>query len=274
MTSVTQCRWLFVRAAALLCMLAPSVHAQPSARGEPFLTKRDLVGAAVVTAATFALFPVDEFLAERFHDHRIADSLAGKRGLHNVTEHLSNLNEYRAFYFSVGAWGLGRLTGKRTVADMGWHSAEAILGSRIVVDLIGGPAGRARPRVNRDPRDFGWWKGFTTVGYHSFPSRHTAGAFAWAAVMTEETRMRWPRATRWVAPTTYGVATAVGLGRMYTEHHWLTDVLAGAAIGTFAGRKAVRYSHAHPSNSLDRIMLGKAPVEDGSALRIGVRFGF
>ena len=271
---MNQCRLALVGGAALLCILAPALLAQSSARNEPFLTTRDLVGAAVVTAATFALLPVDDFLAERFHDHRIADSLAGKRGLHNVTEHLANLNEYRAFYFSVGAWGLGRLTGKRTVADMGWHSAEAILGSRIVVDLIGGPAGRARPRVNRDPRDFGWWKGFTTVGYHSFPSRHTAGAFAFAAVMTEETRMRWPHATRWVAPTTYGVATAVGLGRMYTEHHWLTDVVAGAAIGIFAGRKAVRYSHAHPSNSLDRFMLGKAPSEDGSAMRIGVRFGF
>lgn len=86
--------------------------------------------------------------------------------------------------------------------------------------------------------------------------------------------MRWPRATRWVAPRTYGVAAAIGLGRMYTEHHWLTDMLSAAAIGTFAGRKAVRYSHAHPSNSLDRIILGKAPEEDGAAMRFGVRYSF
>lgn len=257
------------------CALALPIAGQARSE-EPFLSRRDLYGAAILTAATIALLPVDDYLADRFHDHRIADSLAGNTGLHNVTEHLANLNEYRAFYFSIGAWGLGRITGQKPLADIGWHSAEAILASRVIVDLIGGPAGRARPRVNSDARDFGWWRGFTKVGYHSFPSRHTAGAFAFAAVMTEETRLRWPGATKWVAPTTYGVATAVGLGRMYTEHHWLTDVLAAAAIGTFAGRKAVRYSHSHPSNTLDRIMLGKGWADDvgTSPLRIGLHYSF
>lgn len=174
-TAVTLGRRLSLAGAAMLGTLASPVAGQAVERGERFLTRRDFGGAAILTVATFALLPVDDYLADRFHDHRIADSLARKRGLHNTTEHLANLNEYRA-YFSVGAWGLGRLTGQRPLADIGWHSTEAILGSRIVVDLIGGPAGRARPRVNSDARDFGWWRGFTTVGYHSFPSRHTAGA--------------------------------------------------------------------------------------------------
>jgi hypothetical protein len=43
----------------------------------------------------------------------------------------------------------------------------------------------------------------------------------------------------------------VGLSRMYNNRHWASDVLAGAAIGIFAGNKVVRYHHSHPGNRLD-----------------------
>ena len=262
-------------AAPLVWFGAPRLGAQSGGDGGPFFTRRDLIGAAVVTAATVALLPVEDGIADRMRRHRIADSLAGRTGLRNVVEHLANINEYRLFYFSAATWGVGRLTRQRRVADVGWHAAEAILGSRIVVDLIAGPAGRARPKTNPDPMDFKWWRGFTTVGYHSFPSRHTAAVFALAAVLTEETRQSSPRQTKWVAPVTYGVATAVGLGRMYTDHHWTTDIVTAAAIGVFSGVKAVNFSHAHPNNSIDRLMLGRARDPDGRAsLILGVQRRF
>ena len=57
----------------------------------------------------------------------------------------------------------------------------------------------------------------------------------------------------------YGGATLVGLSRMYNNAHWASDVALGAAIGTFAGLKTVRYSHAHPDNPVDRLVLGSTP---------------
>jgi membrane-associated phospholipid phosphatase len=52
-----------------------------------------------------------------------------------------------------------------------------------------------------------------------------------------------------------GGATLVGLSRIYHDAHWASDVALGAAIGTFGGLKVVRYSHHHPDNFIDRIML-------------------
>src|SRR5450759_3446218 len=63
----------------------------------------------------------------------------------------------------------------------------------------------------------------------------------------------------------YGGATLVGLSRMYHNNHWASDVVLGAAIGTFSGLKVVRYSHAHPDNKLDKFILGATvfPNADG-----------
>ena len=59
-----------------------------------------------------------------------------------------------------------------------------------------------------------------------------------------------------MAPVLYGGATLVGLSRMYHNKHWASDVVLGAGIGTFSGIKIVRYSHAHPHNKVDRVILG------------------
>src|SRR5262245_62458118 len=53
----------------------------------------------------------------------------------------------------------------------------------------------------------------------------------------------------------YTGAMAVGLSRMYHSKHWGSDVVLGAAIGTFSGRKVVQYVHGHPGNVIDRVML-------------------
>ena len=39
-----------------------------------------------------------------------------------------------------------------------------------------------------------------------------------------------------------------GISRMYENWHWASDVVMGAAIGSFAGWKTVRYAHSHPGN--------------------------
>jgi hypothetical protein len=88
-------------------------------------------------------------------------------------------------------------------------------------------------------------------GYRSFPSGHSVAAFAAAAAVTAE-MSRWQPDTRWIVGTAmYGGAGMVGLSRMYNNRHWASDVLAGAAIGIFAGNKVVRYHHSHPGNRLD-----------------------
>lgn len=66
-------------------------------------------------------------------------------------------------------------------------------------------------------------------GSHSFPSGHTATAFAAAPVIA--------RSYGSVAGVAaYGAATLTALARIEDDKHHLSDVIAGAAIGIMAGR--------------------------------------
>ena len=120
-----------------------------------------------------------------------------------------------------------------------------------------GIAGRARPQLDiEDERSFVIGRGFKKGDvYRSFPSGHSAMGFAAAAAVTSETSKWWPHSTWYIAPVMYGGATMIAASRMYNNKHWASDVVMGAAIGTFAGTKVVRYHHSHPGNRIDKWLL-------------------
>lgn len=66
---------------------------------------------------------------------------------------------------------------------------------------------------------------------HSFPSGHTARAFAGAELL----RITYGS---WIGLAGYGVATAVGVMRVCSGRHWLTDVIGGAGVGILSARLA------------------------------------
>ena len=117
--------------------------------------------------------------------------------------------------------------------------------------------------ADANPSDFRFGRGFSGEDRTSFPSGHTTVAFAAAASVTSEVQRIWPGHTWFVAPVMYGGATLVGLSRMYHNKHWASDVVLGAGIGTFSGIKVVRYSHSHPDNFVDRVILRTSVAPDG-----------
>jgi membrane-associated phospholipid phosphatase len=64
-------------------------------------------------------------------------------------------------------------------------------------------------------------------GFNSFPSGHTANAFASAEFLNQEYKGTHP----WIGYAGYTVAAATGMLRMYNNKHWLSDVVAGAGFG-------------------------------------------
>ncbi|MBC8984901.1 phosphatase PAP2 family protein [Pedobacter sp. N36a] len=63
--------------------------------------------------------------------------------------------------------------------------------------------------------------------FNSFPSGHTATAFASAEFLKQEYGDRYP----WMTYAGFAVATGTGALRMYNNRHWLSDVVAGAGFG-------------------------------------------
>jgi membrane-associated phospholipid phosphatase len=118
--------------------------------------------------------------------------------------------------------------------------------------------GRERPYLSADtnPHRFRPFHGWASGVNASFPSGHTTAAFATAAAFVAEVDEKWPGRARYVAPVVFTLATGVGLSRMYDDKHWASDVVMGAAIGTFAGLKVVRFNHTRAGNRLDRWLLG------------------
>ena len=99
----------------------------------------------------------------------------------------------------------------------------------------------------------------------------STAAFAAASAVVSEAERGWPGHFWLVAPAMYGGATLVGLSRMYHDKHWASDVVLGAAIGTFSGLKVVRYAHDHPRNFIDRAIL-RADIAPGPCSCVVLNF--
>jgi membrane-associated phospholipid phosphatase len=216
-------------------------------------TWRDAALAGGFTALTIGMFPVDRHIAGQLQN---PDTQAN-RFFSNSATGVELITSPGAFIIGGGMYAIGRWGGHPTLEDIGWHGTEAVLVSSLVTGFLKTTLGRARPYVSSDtnPHDFQLGGGFTSSDRQSFPSGHTTTAFAAAAAVTSEMRRLHPEAVWYVAPVLYGGATLVGLSRMYHNKHWASDVVLGAAIGTFGGLKVVRYSHTHPDNRIDRVIL-------------------
>lgn len=93
---------------------------------------------------------------------------------------------------------------------------------------------RARPEVWLEDGWYGLVAPFTKGSdYNSFPSSHTLTAFAVAAALGEI-------APRWRIPALL-VATLVAVSRVINRDHYLSDVIAAAAIGIFVAHFLAPY---------------------------------
>ena len=144
---------------------------------------------------------------------------------------------------------------------------ETMLLQQTSVFLIKSAVGRARPFVyNDDPRIPTELRRSQTA-VRSFPSGHTATAFA-GAVFTGEVFARLnpdDPARHWVRGTTLLLAATTGWLRIRAGKHYPTDVIVGALIGSLVGWGVPRLHENDPSP-------GGAKARPAPGLVFGFRF--
>ncbi len=121
---------------------------------------------------------------------------------------------------SVGIFATSLLTNNSRFQDAAFTSLQALLLTKITVNTSKFLFARERPYQNDKPHNFD----FMELGAASFPSGHTATAFA----LVTPWMMYYP------GPLTYALmAIPVGtaIARVAKGEHWFSDVSAGAAVG-------------------------------------------
>jgi membrane-associated phospholipid phosphatase len=250
-------------ASTLLFSQASSLRAQADTTFPPrqLFTKNDAALAGFFALGAILLHPLDKPFAQRLQKPEAQE----RKVLQKAATFFNTTAVPGAFIIGPGLYLGGRLSKNHKLADLGLHGSEALIIGELLGGAIKGVTGRGRPYLDpKDPNpdDWGLMRGFGPgESYRSFPSGHATAAFAAAAAVTAE-MSRWEPGSRWIVGTVmYGGAGMVGLSRMYNNRHWASDVIIGAAIGTFAGNKVVRYHHSHPGNRIDEwlVNFSKSP---------------
>lgn len=125
---------------------------------------------------------------------------------------------------SAGIFATSLITRNSKFQDAAFTSMQALLMTNLSVNAAKFVFGRQRPIHQDGPYDFD----FAELGANSFPSGHTATAFA---LIT-------PWVIYYPGPVTYALmAIPVGtaIARVAKGRHWMSDVSAGAAIGFSIG---------------------------------------
>jgi membrane-associated phospholipid phosphatase len=262
-------RRLLVLVAPLLARTLGAQVGDGSYQG-PLFTWRDGVLAAGFAVGTFAIRPLDKSAAlslQRPYSQQ-------QKILRTTSAIVRTIAEPGSVIIGTSMYAVGRLSKSDRLAELGLRGTEALFVGEGFANVLKYSFGRARPfvdTVSPNPDDWQLLRGLHRGDpYRSFPSGHTVAAFAAAAAVSAETSRWWPQATYYaIGPVLYAGAVAVGASRMYENRHWASDVIMGAAIGTFAGTKVVRYHRTHPTNQLDRWLL-RASLSPSDPSRVSI----
>ena len=181
------------------------------------------IAAGAVAGSALLDKPVDRYLA-RHQDTRLA------RGWGNFGKNMP--------LALVGLSGAAVALGDERMQNIGIISLQSVAGA-VGVSTIGKyVVNRARPEENR-----GAWEQIgpgISRSQSSFPSRHSAAAFA--AVT--------PFAQEYDAPWLYGVAALSSVGRVANRKHWVSDTVAGGIVGYAIGTLLWQGQRDNPSSRL------------------------
>lgn len=151
---------------------------------------------------------------------------------------------------TAGTFAWGEIRHDSAIAATGTDMAEAAVLSYVGANVLKFAAGRLRPDQTLSRSQ--WRKSGS-----SFPSDHVATIFAAAQVLSDRLPVE-RQALRWTA---YGLAGATAIVRINGNKHWLSDTVAGAALGLATGR----FVSQRRLDTFHNLNVGVTPVQGGGA---------
>jgi hypothetical protein len=189
----------------------------------------------------------------RVRDHFATGSKAGLNG----GEDKNSLRDAAPTLALIAGTGLGAAfyddeDGYRET----WALIEAGALSGATAEVLGYATGRERPDATTSPNEWG-------KGADSFPSLHATVAFAVGTVFAESGNDEY----RWIRRIVgYGVAGATAYVRLDENVHWLSDTVAGAALGIATAKFVLNRQDAQ-----NRGTVQFAPVKGGWMVSYSIR---
>jgi membrane-associated phospholipid phosphatase len=160
----------------------------------------------------------------------------------------------------LGTWGYATLIGSHAGESEAWNMLESGGLSLVSTYAIKYVVRRPRPDSTTDPNHF-------FGGGDSFPSEHVTAAFAVGTVLAESGNPEF----RWIRRTIgYGVGIGTAYLRMRHNAHWLSDTVAGAALGMASAHFVMDRSTERERQENSEISL--VPVQGGVMLAYSAEF--
>ena len=187
------------------------------------------------TAKVLAAFAVAGLAARPLDNASVEDT--GER----LSQGFANVGNWGgSLYLQAGSglatYMIGRASGNPRLASFGGDLIRAQVLSQLFVQGTKFAVARQRPDASNSL---------------SFPSGHSASAFATATVVQQH--------YGWKAGLpAYAFAGFVGASRMASSKHYLSDVVIGAGIGIAAGRTVTLHL------GRERFSIGAAPTQGGA----------
>jgi hypothetical protein len=149
-------------------------------------------------------------------DQDVRDSVANPgSGFGKFTE---TAGAWPSAVVGAGLFTAGRFAHGQRFRAMSYDLADAMIVTGGYTQLLKAAVGRERPDGSNNK---------------SFPSGHASNAFSMATVL--ERHYGWKAGV-----PAYALASVIGYSRIVQDKHYLSDVVAGAALGYIVGRTVVR----------------------------------
>lgn len=206
--------------------------------------KKDFLTAGLASAGTLTFFPLDEPAHCWLINH--PDDLRS-----SISKVFSGLSSPAVLLglTSIGYF-LGEVQNSSRTRTAFLLAGESLILTELMIQSLKTAVGRARPYLMEGAFSF---HPLTFRGkWHSFPSGHSAAAWAVATSLASCSK------NRYLDLVFYVLASGVSVSRVLLDKHYISDVVAGGLIGYFIAKTITKRPQS-PSASTDKLGISLTP---------------